>query len=66
MRLNRSIEEPLPNRNQKQTLHAWEQFTSLLEYDIYITKPSTFKLLKHMNKNIKQTANVNTGPSKEI
>ena len=66
MRLNRSIEQPLPNRNQKQTLHAWEQFTSHLESDIYIIKPNTFKLLKYMNKDIKQTANVNPGPSKEI
>jgi hypothetical protein len=55
-----------PRRNQKQTVHTCEQFTSHLESDIYKIKPNTFKLLKHTNKDIKQTANVNSGPSKEI
>jgi hypothetical protein len=43
MRLNVSIEEPLP-KEKSDYLKSWEQFISQLEFDMYkITK--TFKLL---------------------
>jgi hypothetical protein len=32
---------------------------------MYKIKPNTFKLLKHMNKDMKESANINPGPSKE-
>ena len=32
---------------------------------MYKIKPNTFKLLKHMNKDIKESANIKPGPSKE-
>ena len=38
---------------------------SHLECDMYKIKPNTFKLLKHMNKDIKESANIKPGPSKE-
>jgi hypothetical protein len=37
-----------------------------LESDIYKIKPNTFKLLKHMNMDIIESANISVGPSKEI
>jgi len=42
-----------------------EEFISLLESTIYKMKPNTFKLLKHMNIDTKESANINPGPSKE-
>jgi hypothetical protein len=36
-----------------------------LESAIYTIKPNTFKLLKHMNNDITESAHVNPGPSKE-
>jgi len=35
---------------------SWEQFTSLLEPDIYKIKTQTFKPLNHMNRDIKESA----------
>jgi hypothetical protein len=44
----------------------WEQFIPHLESDICKIKPNTFKLQKHMYKDIKVSANTNPSPSKEI
>jgi hypothetical protein len=40
---------------------SWQQFTSHLEK----IKPNRFKLLKHMKKDIGESANINAGPRKE-
>ena len=50
---------------RKRHRKSWEQFKSHFESDIYKIKPNTFKLLKHMNKYIKESANIHPGPSKE-
>ena len=38
---------------------------SQLESGILKIKPNTFKLLKHMNKHIEESANIHPGPRKE-
>ena len=42
---------------------VWEQFISQLEPDTYKIRPNTFRLLKHMNKDITESANINPVPS---
>jgi hypothetical protein len=37
---------------------------SHLESDVYKIKPKIFKLLKHINKYIKESESINPGPSK--
>jgi hypothetical protein len=32
-----------------------------LEHDLYKTKPNTYKILKHINKDVKETANIKEG-----
>jgi len=41
-----------------------EDTISHLECDIYKIKPNIFKTLKRINKYIKESANINPGPSK--
>jgi hypothetical protein len=43
----------------------WEQFMSHLESAIYTIKQTTFKLLKHMKQNIKESGNLSSGPRKK-
>ena len=38
---------------------------SHLESDIHKIKPNTFQLLKYLNKDIQESANINPGPGKE-
>ena len=55
----------IANREIRKRHHkSWEQFLSHLESDIYKIKPNKFKLLKHMNIDIKESANINPRPSK--
>jgi SET domain-containing protein len=42
-----------------------EEFISHLASAKHNMKPNIFKLLKYMNKDIKESANINTGPRKE-
>jgi hypothetical protein len=42
-----------------------EEFISHLNSAIYTKKSNTFKLLKHMNIDTEESANINHGPSKE-
>jgi len=50
---------------RKRHRKSLEVFISLLESTIYKMKPNTFKLLKHMNVDTKESANINPGLSKE-
>ena len=50
----------------KRHCKSLEEFKSLLKSTIHKMKPNTFKLLKHMNIDTKESANINPGPSKEI
>jgi hypothetical protein len=63
MRLNIRAEEQLPNEKSESTL----QILGILyhtESDIHKIKPKIFKLLKHINKYIKESASINPSPSK--
>ena len=42
-----------------------EEFISHLDSAIYKKKSNTFELLKHMNTDTEELANINHGPSKE-
>ena len=71
-----SVEEPLPKeKREKRHSKSWEKFISRRIWNIqnkpkifgiYKAKPNTFKPLKHTNKDIKESAYTNHGPSKEI
>jgi len=51
---------------RKRHRKSLEEFISLLESTIYKMKPNTFKLLKHMSIDTKESENINPGPSKKI
>ena len=51
----------MPKEIRKRHHKSWEQFASHLEPDIYKTKPNTFKLLNHTNKDIKELAHGRIG-----
>ena len=51
---------------RKRHYKSLEEFISHIASAVYKMKPNTFKLLKHMNKDITELANINPGPSKEI
>jgi uncharacterized cupredoxin-like copper-binding protein len=51
---------------RKRHYKSLEEFVSHLESAIYTHKKNTFKLLKHMSIDTKESANINPGPSKEI
>jgi hypothetical protein len=49
-----------------QTVHwSWNTFVSHLESHVYIVRPSTYKMLRHINKDIKESVNIKCGPTKE-
>jgi len=63
--VNEYAAEPLPKeKSEKRHCQSWEQLISHLESDKYKLKPNTFKLLTHTNKDIKQSAHINSGPKK--
>ena len=64
VRRNISVEKPLPKqKSQKDTANPGNNLyhTNSLIYQI---KPNTFKLPKHMNKDITESENINSGASK--
>jgi DNA repair photolyase len=65
-KINKETEYKSTRANAKREIKkrhhkSWEQFTSHLEHDIYKIKPNTFKLLNHMNKDIKESAHGRIG-----
>jgi hypothetical protein len=44
---------------------SWETFISHLESDLYKVKPKAFKILKYINQDIKESAKLNCGATKE-
>jgi len=65
MRLNLNVEERLPKRNQKKKSQILERIYITLSICHTQVQPNIFKLLKHVNKDIKESANINPGPRKD-
>jgi phage shock protein A len=38
--------------------NSWDKSVTTLEHDLYETKPNTYKIVKHINKDLKETANI--------
>jgi hypothetical protein len=54
--------QQLPLQKEKRrTKNSWDKLMTTLEHGLYKTKPNTYNILKHVNKQVKQTANIKGG-----
>src|SRR5215471_16850574 len=54
------------NRSKRRQRLSWDKFVTNLEHETYRTQPKVYKILKHISKDIKETARIQGGIDENI